>query len=158
MYPRFLQLFLNNQIITHVVGEAEQVVIAAAKVVNASVSVSTTEPKTPLTTTTTLLEDDEVTVAATLVQNSETSKAKSIVFEDVEESAKEQREGKAPMVEEDVWISQKSQENNQKLASTDSRIRRVQKEAKDSKPKPEKSSLSQIQSKMVNKSQPNPKP
>ncbi|GKE50048.1 hypothetical protein Tco_1481306 [Tanacetum coccineum] len=43
-----------------------------------------------------------------------------------------------------VRINQKSQENNQKQASTDTRIRRVQKEAKDSKPKPEKSSLSQI--------------
>ncbi|GJV67057.1 putative reverse transcriptase domain-containing protein [Tanacetum coccineum] len=57
-----------------------------------------------------------------------------------------------------VWISQKSQENSQKRASTDTRIRRVQKEAKDSKPKPEKSNLSQIQSKMVNKSQQNPNP
>ncbi|GJW40681.1 hypothetical protein Tco_0066526, partial [Tanacetum coccineum] len=37
-----------------------------------------------------------------------------------------------------VRIYQKSQENNQKRASTDTRIRRVQKEAKDSKPKPEK--------------------
>ncbi|GKB49783.1 hypothetical protein Tco_0900536 [Tanacetum coccineum] len=49
----------------------------------------------------------------------------------------------------EVWISQKSQENSQKRASTDTRIRRVQKEAKESKPKPEKSSLSQI---MVTKS------
>ncbi|GJV97410.1 reverse transcriptase domain-containing protein [Tanacetum coccineum] len=40
-----------------------------------------------------------------------------------------------------VWISQKSQENSQKRANTDTRIRRVQKEAKDPKPKPEKSSL-----------------
>ncbi|GJS51956.1 hypothetical protein Tco_0625318 [Tanacetum coccineum] len=46
-----------------------------------------------------------------------------------------------------VRINQKSQENSQKRASTDTRIRRVQKEAKESKPKPEKSSLSQIQSK-----------
>ncbi|GJU57468.1 hypothetical protein Tco_1235234 [Tanacetum coccineum] len=89
--------------ITHVEGDAEQVVIAAAEVVNAGVSVGTAEPTTPLTTTTTtLLEDDEVTVVATLVQMSDTSKAKSIVFEDVEKSAKEQREGKSPMVEEDV--------------------------------------------------------
>ncbi|GJY08459.1 hypothetical protein Tco_0375513, partial [Tanacetum coccineum] len=56
-----------------------------------------------------------------------------------------------------VRISQKSQENSQKRASTDTGIRRVQKEAKDSKPKPEKSSLSQIQSIMVNKSQQSPK-
>ncbi|GJZ21214.1 hypothetical protein Tco_0558253 [Tanacetum coccineum] len=49
-----------------------------------------------------------------------------------------------------VRIYQKSQENSQKRASTDTRIRRVQKEAKESKPKPEKSSLSQIQVKSVN--------
>ncbi|GKC20031.1 retrotransposon protein, putative, ty1-copia subclass [Tanacetum coccineum] len=36
-----------------------------------------------------------------------------------------------------VRINQKSQENSQKRASTDTRIRRVQKEAKESKPKPE---------------------
>ncbi|GJS91138.1 ribonuclease H-like domain-containing protein [Tanacetum coccineum] len=40
-----------------------------------------------------------------------------------------------------VRISKKSQENSQNQASTDTRIRRVQKEAKDPKPKPEKSSL-----------------
>ncbi|GJU17484.1 reverse transcriptase domain-containing protein [Tanacetum coccineum] len=44
-----------------------------------------------------------------------------------------------------VRINQKSQESSQKRASTDTRIRRVQKEAKESKPKPEKSSLSQNQ-------------
>ncbi|GJZ61458.1 VAN3-binding protein-like protein [Tanacetum coccineum] len=38
-----------------------------------------------------------------------------------------------------VRIYQKSQENSQKRATTDTRIRRVQKEAKESKPKPEKS-------------------
>ncbi|GJZ85976.1 zinc finger, CCHC-type containing protein [Tanacetum coccineum] len=52
-----------------------------------------------------------------------------------------------------VRIYQKSQENRQKRASTDTRIRRVQKEAKDSKPKPEKSSLSQNQSRKVKVSQ-----
>ncbi|GJX16250.1 hypothetical protein Tco_0217082 [Tanacetum coccineum] len=40
--------------------------------------------------------------------------------------------------------SKKSQENSQKRANTDTRIKRVQKEAKDPKPKPEKPSLSQI--------------
>ncbi|GJT19978.1 hypothetical protein Tco_0878684 [Tanacetum coccineum] len=97
--------------ITHVEGDTEQVVIAAAEVVNAGVSVSTDESKTPPTTTitTTLLEDDEVTVTSTLVQMSETSKAKSIVFEDVEESAKEQREGKALIVKEDVPPPKKTQ-------------------------------------------------
>ncbi|GJS92228.1 hypothetical protein Tco_0774864 [Tanacetum coccineum] len=101
---------VRDEGVTHVEGDVEQVVIDAAEVVNAGVSVSTAEPKTPpTTTTTTLLEDDEVTVAATLVQMSETSKAKSIVFEDVEESAKEQREGKALMVEEDVLPPKKTQ-------------------------------------------------
>ncbi|GKA84791.1 RNA-directed DNA polymerase, eukaryota, reverse transcriptase zinc-binding domain protein, partial [Tanacetum coccineum] len=38
----------------------------------------------------------------------------------------------------EVQIYQKSQENSQKRASTDTRIRGVQKEAKESKPKPEK--------------------
>ncbi|GKF30718.1 hypothetical protein Tco_0100516, partial [Tanacetum coccineum] len=56
-----------DESITHVEGDAEEVVIAAAEVVNAGVSVSTAEPKTPPTTTTILLEDDDVTVAATLV-------------------------------------------------------------------------------------------
>ncbi|GJS55691.1 reverse transcriptase domain-containing protein [Tanacetum coccineum] len=40
-------------------------------------------------------------------------------------------------IEDNVWISQKSQENSQKRANTDTRIRRVQKEAKDPKPKPQ---------------------
>ncbi|GJW54082.1 hypothetical protein Tco_0098167 [Tanacetum coccineum] len=101
---------VRDEGITHVEGDAEQVVIAAAEVVNAGVSVSTAEPKTPpTTTTTTLLENDKVIVAATLMQMSETSKVKSIVFEDVEESAKEQREGKALMVEEDVPPPKKTQ-------------------------------------------------
>ncbi|GKA48751.1 hypothetical protein Tco_0741709 [Tanacetum coccineum] len=43
-----------------------------------------------------------------------------------------------------VRIYQKSHGNNQKRASTDTRLRRVQKEAKESKPKPEKSSLRRI--------------
>ncbi|GJZ25855.1 retrovirus-related pol polyprotein from transposon TNT 1-94 [Tanacetum coccineum] len=53
-----------------------------------------------------------------------------------------------------VRIYLKSQENSQKRANMDTRIRRVQKEANESKPKPEKSSLSQIQSTMVNRNQP----
>ncbi|GKF93345.1 hypothetical protein Tco_0280064, partial [Tanacetum coccineum] len=40
-------------------------------------------------------------------------------------------------------ISEITSENNQKRASMDTGLRRVQKEAKESKPKPEKSSLSQ---------------
>ncbi|GKE90243.1 hypothetical protein Tco_1567718 [Tanacetum coccineum] len=43
-----------------------------------------------------------------------------------------------------VWIYQKSQANSQKQANTDTGIRRVQKKAKESKPKPEKSSLSHV--------------
>ncbi|GKG62111.1 hypothetical protein Tco_0632015, partial [Tanacetum coccineum] len=45
---------VSDEGIAHVKGDAEQVVIAAAEVVNAGVSVSTAEPRT---TTTTLLED-----------------------------------------------------------------------------------------------------
>ncbi|GKF09838.1 hypothetical protein Tco_0044062 [Tanacetum coccineum] len=63
---------VRDEGITHVEGDAEQVVIAVAEVVNSGVFMS------------------------------ETSKAKSIVFEDMEESAKEQREGKAPMVTKSV--------------------------------------------------------
>ncbi|GJU13070.1 zf-CCHC domain-containing protein [Tanacetum coccineum] len=48
-----------------------------------------------------------------------------------------------------VRIYQKSHENHQNQASTDTGIRRVQKEAKDSKPKPGKSSLSQNQLRKV---------
>ncbi|GKB52990.1 hypothetical protein Tco_0903743 [Tanacetum coccineum] len=44
---------VRDEGITHVEGDAKQVVIAAAEVVNAGVSVSTAEPKTPPTTTTT---------------------------------------------------------------------------------------------------------
>ncbi|GJU04700.1 hypothetical protein Tco_1121130 [Tanacetum coccineum] len=40
----------------------------------------------------------------------------------------------AKQVKPYVWISQKSQENSQKRANMDTRIRRVQKEAKDPKP------------------------
>ncbi|GJW57727.1 reverse transcriptase domain-containing protein [Tanacetum coccineum] len=47
--------------------------------------------------------------------------------------------GDTPPLVIPVRIYQKSQENSQKQASTDTRIRRVQKEAKESKPKPEKS-------------------
>ncbi|GJR21259.1 hypothetical protein Tco_0969786 [Tanacetum coccineum] len=74
----------GNEGITYVGRRCEQVVIAVVEVVNAG-------------------------VISTLVQMSKTSKAKSIVFEDVEESAKEQREGKAPMVEEDVPPPKKTQ-------------------------------------------------
>ncbi|GJZ26035.1 hypothetical protein Tco_0570288, partial [Tanacetum coccineum] len=51
-----------------------------------------------------------------------------------------------------VRIYQKSQENSQKRASTDTRIRRVQKEAKDQKPKP-KPEKSSPQSNPVNNGQ-----
>ncbi|GJT46710.1 hypothetical protein Tco_0955425 [Tanacetum coccineum] len=76
---------VRDEGITHVEGDVEQVVIAAAEVVNVSVSVSTSEPKTPPTTTT----------------------LKPYLKRYVEESANEQREGKAPMVEEDSDTSKK---------------------------------------------------
>ncbi|GKB47321.1 hypothetical protein Tco_0898074 [Tanacetum coccineum] len=53
-------------------------------------------------------EDDDFDDGIMLKED-ETSKAKSTVFEDVKESAKEQREGKAPMVEEDVPPPKKTQ-------------------------------------------------
>ncbi|GJU08552.1 hypothetical protein Tco_1124982 [Tanacetum coccineum] len=113
---------VRDEGITHVEGDAEQVVIAAAEVVNAGVSVSTAEPKTPpTTTTTTLLEDDEVTVAATLVQMSETSKAKSILDDEragLEQAMRLQAEQEAEHVEQihlDYLLAQRMQEEQEMI-------------------------------------------
>ncbi|GJW56481.1 hypothetical protein Tco_0103212 [Tanacetum coccineum] len=77
---------VRDEGITHVKGDAKHVVITAAEVVNAGVSVSTAEPKTPPTTITTLLEDDEVTSCITpCVDDVRHQRQKSIVLEDVEE-------------------------------------------------------------------------
>ncbi|GJS16886.1 hypothetical protein Tco_0411358 [Tanacetum coccineum] len=94
---------VRDEGITHVEGDAEQVVIAAAEVVNAGVSVSTAEPKThPTTTTTTLLENDKVIVAATCA-NDVRHLVNSIVFERCGRTLLWNKEkAKAPMVVEDV--------------------------------------------------------
>ncbi|GJT84556.1 hypothetical protein Tco_1066273 [Tanacetum coccineum] len=88
--------------------------------VNADVSVSTIEPKTPpTTTTTTLLKDDDVTVAATLVQMSDTSKAKSILDDEragLEEAMRlqaEQEAEHAELIHLDRLLAQRMQEEEE---------------------------------------------
>ncbi|GJT77097.1 hypothetical protein Tco_1043822 [Tanacetum coccineum] len=59
---------------------------ASASVSTASVSISTVEPRTPPTTTTTAFEDEDLTIAQTLVNmRSEKAKEKGVAFRDVEE-------------------------------------------------------------------------
>ncbi|GJW57417.1 hypothetical protein Tco_0104148, partial [Tanacetum coccineum] len=62
---------------------AEPVTTASAPITTAGVSVSTAEPSTPLTTTTTLIEDEDLTIAQTLmkmrsVKSKEKSKEKGV--------------------------------------------------------------------------------
>ncbi|GKG48720.1 hypothetical protein Tco_0512867, partial [Tanacetum coccineum] len=53
------------------------------------VSISIVEPRIPPTTTTTAFEDEDLTIAQTLVQiRSEKAKEKRVAFRDVEESAR----------------------------------------------------------------------
>ncbi|GKD38133.1 hypothetical protein Tco_1258340 [Tanacetum coccineum] len=62
---------------------------ARAPVTTAGVSISTAEPRTPPTTTTTAFEDEDLTIAQTLVKmRSEKAKEKGVAFKDVEESAR----------------------------------------------------------------------
>ncbi|GJV91068.1 retrovirus-related pol polyprotein from transposon TNT 1-94 [Tanacetum coccineum] len=62
---------------------------ASASVTTAGVSISTAEPRTPPTTTTTAFEDEDLTIAQTLVKmRSEKAKEKGVAFRDVEESAR----------------------------------------------------------------------
>ncbi|GJT40459.1 putative ribonuclease H-like domain-containing protein [Tanacetum coccineum] len=62
---------------------------ASASVTTAGVSISTAEPRTPPTTTTTAFEDEDLTIAQTLVKmRSEKAKVKGVDFRDVEESAR----------------------------------------------------------------------
>nr|GEU34333.1 hypothetical protein [Tanacetum cinerariifolium] len=62
---------------------------ASASVTTVGVSISTTEPKTPLTTTTTAFEDEDLTNAQTLIKmRSEKAKEKRVAFKDVEESVR----------------------------------------------------------------------
>ncbi|GJS31732.1 hypothetical protein Tco_0492352 [Tanacetum coccineum] len=64
--------------------------VASASVTTAGVSVSTAEPRTTTTTTTTTaFEDEDLTIAQTLVKmRSEKAKEKKVVVRDVEESAR----------------------------------------------------------------------
>ncbi|GKA59258.1 ribonuclease H-like domain-containing protein [Tanacetum coccineum] len=62
---------------------------ASASVTTAGVSISTVEPRTPPTTTTTAFEDEDLTIAQTLVKmRSEKAKEKGAAFRDVEESTR----------------------------------------------------------------------
>ncbi|GKD82627.1 hypothetical protein Tco_1349466 [Tanacetum coccineum] len=62
---------------------------ASASVTTAGVSISTAEPRTPPTTTTTAFEDEDLTIAQTLVKiRSEKAKEKGVAVRDVEESAR----------------------------------------------------------------------
>ncbi|GJU46165.1 putative ribonuclease H-like domain-containing protein [Tanacetum coccineum] len=88
---------------------------------------------------------DEVTLAQALAALKSVKPKVKAEFDEEERLAREKDEANVALIEEwddiqakIVRIYQKSQENSQKRASTDTRIRRVQKEAKDSKPKPEK--------------------
>ncbi|GJW37637.1 hypothetical protein Tco_0060557 [Tanacetum coccineum] len=68
---------------------AEPVTTASAPVTTAGVSVSTAEPSTPLppTTTTTPIEDEDLTIAQTLIKmKSEKSKAKGVTMQEPSES------------------------------------------------------------------------
>ncbi|GJT58042.1 hypothetical protein Tco_0993096 [Tanacetum coccineum] len=64
---------------------------ARASITIAGVSISTTEPRTPPTTTTTAFEDEDLTIAQTLVKmrsQKDKEKGKGFAFSDVEESAR----------------------------------------------------------------------
>ncbi|GJY10412.1 hypothetical protein Tco_0378597 [Tanacetum coccineum] len=62
---------------------------ASASVTTAGVSISTAELRTPPTTTTTAFEDEDLTIAQTLVKmRSEKAKKKRVAFKDVEESTR----------------------------------------------------------------------
>ncbi|GKF38185.1 hypothetical protein Tco_0118246, partial [Tanacetum coccineum] len=91
----FAKLDVDNAM-ENVKGDAEtqgrnttRVSAASASVTIASVSISTAEPRTPPTTTTTVFEDEDLTIAQTLVKmRSEKTKVKGVDFRDMEESAR----------------------------------------------------------------------
>nr|GEV20927.1 hypothetical protein [Tanacetum cinerariifolium] len=63
--------------------------VASASVTTAGVSISTVESRTPPPTTTTAFEDEDLTIAQTLVKmRSEKAKEKRVAFRDVEKSAR----------------------------------------------------------------------
>ncbi|GKD85802.1 hypothetical protein Tco_1356956 [Tanacetum coccineum] len=66
-----------------------RVSVASASVTTAGVYISTAEPRTPPTTTTTAFEDEDLIIAQTLVKmRSQKAKEKGVSFRDVEESAR----------------------------------------------------------------------
>ncbi|GKF09727.1 hypothetical protein Tco_0043951, partial [Tanacetum coccineum] len=70
------------------VSTAEPVTIASAPVTTAGVSVTTAEPSTPLTTTTTVFEDEDLTIAQTLVKmKSDKSKEKGLFMKEPSETS-----------------------------------------------------------------------
>ncbi|GKA48040.1 hypothetical protein Tco_0740998 [Tanacetum coccineum] len=99
----------------------EPVTTASAPITTAGVSVSTAEPSTPPTkTTTTLVEDEDLTIAQTLIKmKSEKSKVKGVTMEDICESGTRVRvpppqidlkdKGKEKMVEPEKPKNKKDQ-------------------------------------------------
>nr|GEY56254.1 hypothetical protein [Tanacetum cinerariifolium] len=64
---------------------------ASASVTTAGVFISTTKPRMPPTTTTKAFEDEDLTIAQTLVKmKTEKAKEKGVVFSNVEESVDQQ--------------------------------------------------------------------
>ncbi|GJV40373.1 hypothetical protein Tco_1418813 [Tanacetum coccineum] len=62
---------------------------ASASFTTVGVSISIVEPRTPPTTTTTAFEDEDLTIAQTLIKmRSQKAKEKGVAFRDVEESAR----------------------------------------------------------------------
>ncbi|GJY26645.1 putative ribonuclease H-like domain-containing protein [Tanacetum coccineum] len=69
-------------------------------VTTAGVSISAVEPRTPPITTTTVFEDEDLTIAQTLVKmRSEKAKEKGVAFRDVEESARPTRVRNLPTID-----------------------------------------------------------
>ncbi|GJR97554.1 putative ribonuclease H-like domain-containing protein [Tanacetum coccineum] len=69
-------------------------------VTTAGVSISAAEPRTPPTTTTTVFEDEDLTITQTLVKmRSEKAKEKGVAFRDVEESARPIRIRNLPTID-----------------------------------------------------------
>ncbi|GJZ98158.1 hypothetical protein Tco_0670611, partial [Tanacetum coccineum] len=63
--------------------------VPSASVTTVGVSISTAEPRTPPTTTTTAFEDEDLTIAQTLVKmRTQKDKEKGVAFRDVEESTR----------------------------------------------------------------------
>ncbi|GKA90608.1 hypothetical protein Tco_0812478 [Tanacetum coccineum] len=107
---------------------------ASASVTTAGVSISTIEQRTPLTTTTTAFEDEDLTIAQTLVKmRSEKAKEKGVAFRDVEESNRPTKT--LPTIDpKDKEIAQKLFEEEQAQFEREQRIAReraAEQEAKD---------------------------